>query len=132
MDRFNLMHVFVRIAETGSISAVARELGSTQPTISKQLAALEVRLGVTLLQRTTRRLSLTEAGSAYYDAARRILDQVAEAEAGVGRLSLGPSGTLTVSAPNGLGQMFLDRMYREAHAALIHVWEPSEVAEPAF
>jgi len=110
MDRFNLMHVFVRIAETGSISAVARELGSTQPTISKQLAALEVRLGVTLLQRTTRRLSLTEAGSAYYDAARRILDQVAEAEAGVGRLSLGPSGTLTVSAPNGLGQMFLDRL----------------------
>jgi DNA-binding transcriptional LysR family regulator len=110
MDRFSLMHVFVRIAETGSISAVARELGASQPTVSKQLAALEARLGVTLLQRTTRRLSLTEAGSVYYESARRILDQVAEAEAGVGRLSSGPSGTLTVSAPNGLGQMFLDRL----------------------
>ena len=110
MDRFNLMQVFVRIAETGSISAVAREVGATQPTMSKQLAALEARLGVTLLQRTTRRLSLTEAGSAYYESARRILDQVAEAEAGVGRLSSGPTGILTVSAPNGLGQMFLDRL----------------------
>lgn len=110
MDRFNLMQVFVRIAETGNISAVARELGASQPTVSKQLAALEAQLGVTLLQRTTRRVNLTEAGSAYYESARRILDQVAEAEAGVGRLSSGPSGTLTVSGPNTLGQMFLDRL----------------------
>jgi len=110
MDRFSLMHAFVRIAETGNISAVARELGASQPTISKQLAALETQLGVTLLQRTTRRLSLTEAGTAYYESARRILEQVAEAEAGVSHLSKGPRGTLTVSAPNTLGQTFLDRM----------------------
>ncbi|MEO8039543.1 MAG: LysR substrate-binding domain-containing protein [Betaproteobacteria bacterium] len=113
MDRFNLMHAFVRIAETSSISAVARELGATQPTVSKQLAALEAQLGVTLLRRTTRRLSLTEAGAAYYESARQILEQVAEAEAGVSRLSAAPSGTLKLAGPHALGQAFLDTLVIE-------------------
>ncbi|MBX9631042.1 MAG: LysR family transcriptional regulator [Burkholderiales bacterium] len=127
MDRFSLMNAFVRIAETGSISAVARELGTTQPTVSKQLAALEATLGVTLLQRTTRRLSLTEAGGLFYESARRILDDLAEAEAGVARLSSGLAGTLTVAAPNALGQQFLDELliaFQARHAGLkLHLIE---------
>lgn len=133
MDRFSLMQAFVRIAETGSISAVAREFGATQPTVSKQLAALEANLGVTLLQRTTRRLSLTEAGSAFYESARRILDDLAEAEAGVARLSSGLTGTLTVAAPNSLGQQFLDELliaFQARHAGLkLHLIEGERFAD---
>lgn len=133
MDRFSQMHTFVRIAELGSISAVAREVGASQPTVSKQLAALEASLGVTLLRRTTRSLSLTEAGSAYYEAARRILDDLAEAEAGVARLSGGLTGTLTVAAPNALGQQFLDRLvidFQAQHAGLkVHLIEGERFAD---
>lgn len=133
MDRFSLMQAFVRIAETGNISAVARELGTSQPTVSKQLAALEASLGVTLLQRTTRSLNLTETGAAYYEAARRILDDVAEAEAGVARLATGLTGTLTVAAPNALGQQFLDQVvidFQARHDGLkVHLIEGERFAD---
>jgi DNA-binding transcriptional LysR family regulator len=102
------MQTFIRIAELGSMSAVAKEQGTSQPTISKQLAALEERLGVALLQRTTRSLSLTEAGASYYEAARRILDEVETLEGNVGQLSRSPAGTLVITAPNALGQLYLD------------------------
>ncbi len=103
MDRFSLMTAFVRIAETGNISAVAREMGMTQPSVSKQLAALETDLGVRLLQRTTRRLSLTEAGATYYESARRILDEVAAAETRVRQNDAGLTGTLTVTTSQPVG-----------------------------
>ena len=67
MDRFTAMGLFVRIVETGSFSAVAREMNMTQPTVSKQLTALERQLKTRLLNRSTRQLSLTEAGSAYFE-----------------------------------------------------------------
>lgn len=116
MDRLALMQAFVRIVETGSISAVAREMGTAQPTVSKQLAALESALGVTLLQRTTRRLRVTEAGEAYYRSARKILDDVAALEGSIGQLSAGLTGTLTVTMATVMGEMGLDELLLEFHA----------------
>jgi DNA-binding transcriptional LysR family regulator len=107
MDRLGAMEMFVRIVETGSFSAVARQLGTTQPTISKQLTALEKQLQTRLLHRSTRSLSLTEAGAAYYERCRRILDEVREAEAALGRLQSGLTGTLHVNGSIALGQIFL-------------------------
>jgi len=86
MDRLTAMAVFVRIVETGSFSAVARDLGMTQPTVSKQLSALERQLKTRLLNRSTRQLSLTEAGSAYYESSKRIIDAVREADGNLGQL----------------------------------------------
>lgn len=102
MDRFALMHCYLRAVETGSFSAVARELGATQPTISKNIAQLEQHLGVRLLQRSTRRMSLTREGELYYAECRRILDAVAEAEAGA--RGLRASGLLRVSCPSALAR----------------------------
>ena len=101
------MEMFVRIVETGNFSAVARQLGTTQPTISKQLTALEQRLQTRLLNRSTRSISLTEAGAAYYERCRRILDEVREAEGALGKLQSALSGTLHVNASIALGQIFL-------------------------
>jgi regulatory helix-turn-helix LysR family protein len=72
-DRLQELNAFVRTAETGSFSRVARELGVSQPSVSRLVANLEARLGVTLLLRTTRRVTPTEAGSAFLERARRIL-----------------------------------------------------------
>lgn len=81
MDRIACMQSFVRAIEMNSFSAVAREQQTTQPTISKQIAALEKHLGVQLLTRSTTNLSLTEEGKKYYQYCQQILETVAEAEA---------------------------------------------------
>lgn len=107
MDRFHLMQLFVRIVESGSFSAVARELGMIQPTVSKQMTALEDKLGVRLLNRTTRRLSLTEAGREYYERCQRILDEVQEMETDVSGLQNRPTGTLRVNTPVAFGNVHM-------------------------
>ncbi len=78
-----------------------------QPTVSKQLTALEEKLGVRLLNRTTRRLSLTDAGREYYQRCKRILDEIQEMEADVSDLQNRPTGTLRINAPVAFGQMHL-------------------------
>ena len=75
MDRLHLMQVFTRIVESGSFSAVAKEMNMLQPTVSKHMNALENILGVRLLNRTTRKLSITDSGKEYYQRAKRILDE---------------------------------------------------------
>jgi DNA-binding transcriptional LysR family regulator len=107
MDRLGAMEMFVRIVETGNFSAVARQLGTTQPTISKQLTALERQLQTRLLNRSTRSLSLTEAGATYYERCRRIIDEVREAEGALGRLQSALTGTLHVNGSIALGQIFV-------------------------
>ena len=102
MDRLTAMMMYTRVVERGSFSAVARELDTTQPTVSKQIAALEKHLGTTLLNRTTRGLSVTDAGAEYYERCRRILEEVTEAEASVNTLR-GVSGTLRATIPVGFG-----------------------------
>ena len=104
MDRIACMQSFVRAIEMNSFSAVAREQQTTQPTISKQIAALEKYLGVQLLTRSTTHLSLTEEGKKYYQYCQQILETVAEAEASLTGKERA-TGTLRLGCPVLFGQM---------------------------
>ncbi|TPJ34968.1 LysR family transcriptional regulator [Mesorhizobium sp. B2-8-3] len=101
-DRFQQLAIFVRTVETGSFSKVAREFGLSQPSVSRTVAALEDRLGVKLLTRTTRQLSLTDAGEALLSRAREALAGVEEAE-NAARSADRLSGTLRVALSQGFG-----------------------------
>ena len=79
-DRLQELAVFVRAAESGSFSRAARELGLSQPSVSRIIGELEARLGVTLLLRTTRRITVTDAGALFLDRAREILAEIEDAE----------------------------------------------------
>lgn len=107
MDRFAAMATFVRVAELGSLSAAARELGLTQPAVSQQVSGLERHLRTRLLNRSTRKLTLTASGETYLSRARQILDEVAEAEDDLLSLSSELKGSLRVQAPSGIGQKYL-------------------------
>lgn len=104
---FNETAVFVRVVQAGSFSAAARQLGLPTSTISTRVARLEQRLGVTLLQRTTRRLSLTEAGAMYFEHASTGLGYLLEAEAALDEARQQPQGVLKVTAPADLGDALL-------------------------
>lgn len=104
---FNETAVFVKVVQAGSFSAAARQLGLPTSTISTRVARLEQRLGVTLLQRTTRRLSLTEAGAMYFEHAATGLGYLLEAEAALDEARQQPQGVLKVTAPADLGDALL-------------------------
>jgi DNA-binding transcriptional LysR family regulator len=99
MGRLREMELFARVVETGSFSAAARDLKLGQPAVSKTIAGLEDRLGVRLLVRSTRRLSPTEAGMAFYERALRAIAEANEAEAAAQGAGAGLQGRLRVSAP---------------------------------
>jgi DNA-binding transcriptional LysR family regulator len=103
MDRLALMASFRRVVELASFSAAARDLGLSNAVVSKHVALLEAHLGARLINRTTRRLSVTEAGQAYYARTIRLLEDLAEAEETVGRMQGAPRGTLKVNAPMSFG-----------------------------
>lgn len=104
---FNEAAVFVRVVQAGSFSAAARQLGLPTSTISTRVARLEKRLGVTLLQRTTRKLNLTEAGTLYFEHASTGLGYLLEAEAALDEARQQPQGVLKVTAPADLGDVLL-------------------------
>ncbi|WP_437707328.1 LysR substrate-binding domain-containing protein [Sorangium sp. So ce448] len=99
------MRAFLEVARRQSFSAAARALGLTSSSVSKQIARLEERLGAQLLRRTTRRVSLTEAGNLYAERADRILSDIEEAQRAVADLDGTPRGTLRISAPTVLGSI---------------------------
>ena len=101
------MKTFVRVVEAGSFSAVAHETNTTQSAVSKQVAALESQLGARLLTRTTRSLALTEEGERYFEQARRLVAEIAEAEATLRRGEQQLSGWLRVAASVGYGRLKL-------------------------
>jgi len=103
MDRLQAMQAFVRVAELGSFSAVAQQLGVARSVITRQVAALEEHLGVKLMIRSTRRLTLTSAGAAYLEKCRVILNLVETAETGIAEERLTPRGTIRVSLPLSFG-----------------------------
>jgi DNA-binding transcriptional LysR family regulator len=103
MDRLLAMTVFRRVVELNGFAAAARDLRFSNAAVSKQVAQLEERLGVRLLNRTTRRSSLTEAGRVYYDSCVRILDEIAETEQLVSQQAGTPRGLLRVNAPMSFG-----------------------------
>jgi DNA-binding transcriptional LysR family regulator len=101
------LRVFVRLAERNSFSAVGRDLGVTQSAVSKAVTTLERALGARLVNRNTRSVSLTEAGSRYYERCRQILADLEEADATVGDSNLGVTGALKIAAPVPFGLMFV-------------------------
>ena len=103
LDRVTGMQVFARVAGLGSFSAAARALGLSQTMVTKHVAALEERLGVRLLHRTTRRLSLTEAGRGFLDSCLRLLPEIEEAERAVSADRLEPRGLLRLNVPVSFG-----------------------------
>ncbi len=103
MDRLAAMQTFVRVVETGSFSAVAREQSTSQSGVSKQVAGLESYLGVRLLTRSTRALALTDEGRGYFTEARRLLAEITEAEAPLRYGGERLSGRLHVAAAVGHG-----------------------------
>jgi DNA-binding transcriptional LysR family regulator len=104
MDQFKQISTFVDVVNRGSLSAAARAEGVAPAMISRRLDALEGRLGVKLLQRTTRKIALTHEGTAFLESCQRILADLENAEASVAERSLKASGTLTISAPAGFGR----------------------------
>lgn len=107
MDRLTAMEAFVRVVETGSFTRAAGQLRLSRAMVSKYVQELENRLGVRLLNRTTRRLSLTEAGAAYYERCARIVADAAEADQVAARLNLSPQGLLKINAPMSFGTRHL-------------------------
>jgi LysR family transcriptional regulator for bpeEF and oprC len=107
MDRLNGMRVFARVAELGSFARAADALELSRARASELVAGLERALGARLLHRTTRRLSLTDDGRAYYERCARILADVEEAEALVARSRASPRGRLRVELPMALARQFL-------------------------
>ena len=103
MDRFENMTLFVRVAETGSFSIVAKEFGSTQPTVSKRIANLEKQLNVKLLRRTTRQIKLTDIGKEYYERCNVILRELEDAENAIKQLQTTPTGTIKVTTGVAFG-----------------------------
>jgi DNA-binding transcriptional LysR family regulator len=107
MDRVTSMAVFVKSVESGSLSAAARQVGLSQAMVSKHLRSLEQSLGVRLLSLTTRKLTLTEAGAAYFQRCVQILGDIDEADREAMQLQAVPRGLLRMSAPVAFGEMYL-------------------------
>lgn len=126
MDRLRAMGVFVRAADLGSLSAAARSLSTTQPTVSKLIASLEASLGTRLLERGPARVVLTDEGLRFLESARRLLEDYEEAVADLDERSRRPSGRVRISAPMALGELKLHplvlralRQYPELHIDLM-------------
>lgn len=105
MDRLAAMETFVYVVETGSFSAAARRLNIGQPAVSKTIAQLEKRLTVSLLLRSTRGLTPTEAGLAFFERARRAIDEANEADNAARGSASGLSGNLRISAAVTFGRL---------------------------
>ena len=104
MDRLASITAFVRVAENGGFSAAARSLNVSPTTVSDQVQALETALGVRLLNRTTRRVSLTEVGREYYERCSQILHELQEADEVASALQVTPRGRLRVYCHQGLSR----------------------------
>ena len=103
MDRLSEMEAFVSVVDQGGFTDAARKLGMSKSAVSKHVSALEARLGARLLNRTTRRVSPTEIGLAYYDRATTVLTGAAEADEMVGAMQDAPRGALRISVPVSFG-----------------------------
>jgi DNA-binding transcriptional LysR family regulator len=99
MDQLTALRIFRNVVQRGSFAAASRELRLSPAAISKNIGELEAHLAARLFNRTTRRMSLTEAGSLYYERVVRILDDLEEADSVIGPMQQVPSGLLRISAP---------------------------------
>lgn len=114
----NEMAIFVHVVEAGSFTGAARNLSLPKSTVSRKITQLEERLGVRLIQRTTRSLRLTDTGNAYYNQCARILGEIEEANIAVTQMQTVPTGTLRITAPVLFGSTVLSNLvaeYMELH-----------------
>ena len=121
MDKFLEFRTFLEVSQEGSFSRAAEGLGLTPSAVSKQIRALEDRLGARLFNRTTRRVSLTDAGRAFRERVETVVEEVEEAEQAVARLQAEPRGALRVGAPMDFGRAHLAgaiARFAAAHPAL--------------
>ena len=107
MDRFHLITVYIAVAEEQSFAAGARRLGMSPPAVTRAVTKLEERLGVRLLERTTRHVRVTEAGRRYLDDARRIVAELDEADEAAAGSGAAPRGHLSVTAPMLFGRLYV-------------------------
>lgn len=107
MDRFNAINAFAKVVEAGSFAGAAERLGVSVSSVSRQVSELEAHLGARLLNRTTRRLSLTEAGRAFHEHSVQLLADLEEAEASAGAGTVVPRGTLRISCGVSFGVMYI-------------------------
>ncbi|MDR2856958.1 MAG: LysR family transcriptional regulator [Novosphingobium sp.] len=114
-DRLTGMEVFARAIRQGGLSAAAREMGMSPTMAARHLNALEARLGTTLVNRSTRRLVLTDAGAEYLDRVECILDDIARADADASAQSKAIEGLLRVSVPADFGVMYIAALAAEFH-----------------
>ncbi len=132
MDQLRSLRVFVRVVAEGSLAAAARSLDLTPAVVTRALAELERHLGARLLQRTTRRLALTEVGEAYLERARRVLAELDDADALAGASTKQPRGTLRVLCPPAFAVHQLARhlpRFRAMHPQLaLEIAAPGAVA----
>ncbi|UGQ47039.1 LysR family transcriptional regulator [Massilia endophytica] len=126
MDQLAALRALRRVVELGSFTAAADAMGISHTIVSRQVRQLESHLGAQLLNRTTRRFALTDAGRDYYEASRQILDALDEADRNVGRHQARPSGTLRINAPMAFGVLELSNwlpefiaQYPELHVDLV-------------
>jgi DNA-binding transcriptional LysR family regulator len=110
MDTIETLRTFIRVVETGSLSAVAKEMNASQSTVSRQITSLEEHFGVRLFHRTTRHLSLTDDGENLHEHATTVLDMVEGMEATLGQDKSSPSGHVRVATPVSLGLILMDRV----------------------
>ena len=116
MDRFQALTAFTRVVETGSFARAAERLDVSVSAVSRQVAELEGHLGARLLNRTTRRLSLTESGQAFYERCVQLLADLEEAEAAVSAATLDPRGTLRLTCGTTFGARHVAPVIAAFHA----------------
>ncbi|MEN8260765.1 MAG: LysR family transcriptional regulator [Pseudomonadota bacterium] len=136
MDKLTSMRVFTRVAKAGSFAAAARELGISRAMVTKHVMQLENSLGVRLLNRTTRSLSLTEVGASYLERCLQIISDLEETELAVTHLQTEPRGTLKVHAPPFLGSSHIApavadylEVYRDVKVDMILQGGPGAIIE---
>jgi DNA-binding transcriptional LysR family regulator len=139
MDRLHLMTVFVAVAETQGFAAGARRLEMSPAAVTRAIAALEERLGVRLLERSTRHVRVTEAGQRYLDDCRRLLAELDEADEAAAGLNAAPRGALAVTAPVLFGRMHVMpgivdylRRYPETEVSAVFVDRVVNLLEEGF
>lgn len=107
MDKLQAMNVFTKIAEKGSLTAAANSLGKSLPAVVRILSALEEELQIRLLNRTTRRIALTQEGQVYLERSRKILAEIEETERLLSNQQVEPTGAISVTAPVRFGEMHI-------------------------
>lgn len=126
MDRLKAMETFVRVVKEGSFAAAADQMGLSRAIVTKHIMQLEKELGARLINRTTRRFSVTEIGQDYVVFCQRMLEQMSEQDALIGRLQEEPRGELKVLTPKSFGSLYLGNivsdfmaLYPDIHVTLI-------------